>query len=477
MAFTPLFPKDNKQAGNAPGFTPLGQTPPTPASTPAPSLLDKIGGDIKEVGSDIGQRFQAGVQADQDSVSGKINPIEAGVRIFGQAVGAGNDVVGGAVKAGLQTVNAATGGAAGNAATSGLEAIAKTPLGAMAINALQGGATKWQSFADKYPRAAQDLQAVPEAAQMILNFTGGGEALKVGKIGAEAAGTALKDTAASVGTKLADRSAAKAAQTTIDAVTPELKGTKLTQAYKDVVKGNRDIEPSGLLKQQSVTTSAREAGVGQRLFDAGISLQNKPIQDIKILRGALKDTEGNIEDVLKGDPEMVYNADKPTLLKTLNTIGNKMPEEFKAIKDSGAVFKQVLNYGKTLVGKTEDSITGLRNARTAFDAQAKIEFPSAFKEGGIDLKSPAGRAVKAVRDAINDHLYATAPAGSKIKELIGREADIFRATDAIAPRAAAGEGKNIPQKVYEAVKAHPLAASAVAYEGLKHTVVPQLPGL
>ena len=41
---------------------------------------------------------------------------------------------------------------------------------------------------------------------------------------------------------------------------------------------------------------------------------------------------------------------------------------------------------------------------------------------------------------MNAHLYDTAPNGSEIQKLIGREADLFRATEAIAPKAAQLQG-------------------------------------
>lgn len=449
--------------GTVPGAP--AQQPVTPPVAQAPSLGKKLAGDVTELGGQLKNRLTSGIQAQQDSVNGKINPIESGVRIFGQLVGAGNDIVGGTVKVGLQTANAATGGLAGKVATSAIQSLAQTPLGAMGLQAIKGGTDKWEAFSTKYPRAAQDLAVIPEVAEMALNFIGGGIAAKGAKVAAplvedaaKAGFTAAKTGVADVAAQAAERSSQKTLQTTMEAVSPELKGQKLTQAYKDVVRGSRDITEGGVVKQQAVNASERETDVGKRLHEAGIVLKNKPVEDIKILRTALKDTESHLEDVLKNSASE-FGADKIPLMNKLQAINKQMPEEFKAIKDNGKVFNSVVDFGSRVIKKSEDSIQGLRNARAAFDAQAKLEFPSAFKEGGIDLKSPAGRAVKAVRDAINDHLYETAPEGSEIKALIGREADIFRATDAIAPRAASKEGKSALVRGAEFVEKHPVKAA------------------
>lgn len=433
------------------GSKPIAPPVAAPAAPGEGNIFQKLAGTVNETAANIGGRINAGAKALNDSASGKIEAPEAGLRIFGQVVGVGNDLVSGAVKGGLQTADAATFGLGGKAVNAGIGALAQTPLGAMGISAIKGGADKWAAFQEKYPRAAQDLQAVPEVGQMLLNFVGAGVASKTVVPVVKTAVTATAKAAA-------ERSAAKALETTVAAVTPELKGTKLAQGYKDVVTGSRDVTKGKAFSRQALTASEREAQVGKNLHEAGITLKNNPVKDLQTLRGGLQKTEAQLENVLNGDPEMVFLADKPTLFKTLNDISKNVPEQFKAIKDEGAVFNSVINYGKKILNKTSDDVRGLRNARSAFDAQAKIEFPSAYKGGSIDTKTPAGRAIKAVRDAINDHLYDTAPQGSEIKRLIGLEADIFRATDAIAARAASSHGKSALKRIGEVYRDHPVLA-------------------
>lgn len=351
---------------------------------------------------------------------------------------------------GLQGLTGGLAGGVGGAVLGpALAALAKLPLGAIGVRAFQRGGSDWEGFISKYPAAAKQIQ---EAAGAIP----GTQANKLGS--------------------------------TVNAVTPEFKGKGLVQAYKDVVTGSRDLQTGGIVKPQGVGSSPREVDVGKRLFQPiteadlpGVTLKNKPAQDIQTLRTAFRTTEDKLDSALKnasGDPEVQYNADKPTLLTTLNSLKTQIPEQFKAIKDEGSVFKRVVDFGKNVVNKTEDSIKGIRDARKAFDAQSKIEFPSAFKEGEIDVSTPAGRAIKLVRDSINDHLYDTAPNGSALQKLIGREADIFRATDAIAPRAAKGEGKSLLTKGLNTVRNHPyIVAGLAANEVARHTVFPDLPGI
>lgn len=232
-------------------------------------------------------------------------------------------------------------------------------------------------------------------------------------------------------------------QATIEAVNPVLKGKQLEGAWEQVATQGRKYKPAGLMSEQALAPSEQAVKVGTRLNEGGIILTGKPTGDLERLSKGLEKTETKIEKLLKGkDAEIKYLADKPTLLTSLEDIKTNAPLEFKSIKDSGKVHGSVITFSKKIIGEADDSVAGLRDARIKFDAQAKKEFPSAYsKDGTIDTKTPAGRAIKDVRDAINEHLYTTAPEGSEIKTLIQRESDIFRAVRAVAARAAAGEGK------------------------------------
>lgn len=467
----------NKQGTGAPlnvkNLQPGSFSVTPPAPQPDQSLLGKFGNDIMEVGGQLKNRVGDAVQAEKDSISGKTTAPEAGLRIFTSLVGGANDVIGGTVKAGLQTANAATGGIAGLLANKAVAAVAKTPLGAIGLNSIQQGATQWDAFKTKYPGAAQDLQAIPEVGNFLLNFVGGAAA----KEGVSVAATAAKDAVTKELQQTALKTGKTALDKTIGAVDPELTGSKLKDAYKEVVTQGREVKPGTILNPQELSPGAQSVKIGTRLHEAGIALSGKPVQDLKTLGNALKNTEDKIGTLLKGsDPEVVYNADKPTLLGKLNDIKASTPREFSAIKDSKAVHDSVVDFAKEVVGKADDSVEGLRDARTAFDAQARKEFPTAFRNGAIDDKTPAGRAIKAARNAINDHLYDTAPEGSEIKKLIGREADIFRATDSVASRAKDLHGTSRAEQLVDTLKKHKLVTGVAAYEAAKHTVAPGLPG-
>ena len=281
--------------------------------------------------------------------------------------------------------------------------------------------------------------------------------------------------------------AAADTQATIAAIDPELTGAKAAKAYQQVVTGNRTVTPSGLFTEQTLSPAERTIQTGTRLSKPvvlsdgtsvdGISLGKNAVKNQVIMRDALADTENKLTTALKGDPEINFNADKPTLYESLGKARDNAPNEFR-IGENAKVTKDVFNFANKVVGQADDSIEGIRDARTAFDTQAKIQYPNAFNpDGTVNVRTAAGNAVKNARDVINEHLYNTAPAGSDIQKLIGREADIFQANPAVSAKAAAGAGKTIISKTVDVVKSHPKAVGAgLLYEGVKHTVAPQLPG-
>lgn len=329
---------------------------------------------------------------------------------------------------------------------------------------------KWSQT---HPEAAKHLNSLLKGLGATGNIAGTVAAADVGiggaeKVGVEAA-NGLKDTVETTANVAKNSTGVeKATKQTIDAVNPDLTGKKLTGAYKEVVTGNRSISPSGIIKEQTLSPSQRAINVGSRLssdisltdgsVNKAISLGKDNVKNLDILKTNLNETEDQLVKALKEHPDV--KLDKESLQASLSDIKKNAPREFRAIKDNTAVYDDVIDFAKETIDHAEDSITGGRDARSAFDAAAKEQFPSAFNESGvIDIKTPAGRAIKAARDTINEHLYNVAPNGSDLKALIGREADIFNATDSVAQKAALEHGKSNIIKIKDTIKKHPVLSA------------------
>lgn len=260
---------------------------------------------------------------------------------------------------------------------------------------------------------------------------------------------------------LANRTEKKALQSTIDALYTSPTGKKFTQAASQVVTGQREITPASVFREQGLTPDQQTVNLSTRL--KGLGLGKDPVKNADSITNAFQETEGKLQTALQGDPSLQYSADREGLIRNLNTVRNDSPEEFR-IKDSSLMIDKVVNFANKIIGtKTPDTIGGLREARVTFDSQAKREFPNAFKpDGTIDAKTPAGYAIQKTRDTINEHLYNTAPNGSEIQNLIGHEADLFRAGQAVMTKASEGNGKKAFQQWIEA---NPKKAAALGGVG------------
>lgn len=318
-----------------------------------------------------------------------------------------------------------------------------------------------------------------------IYYGGGKDLLKGGaKLATEYGAPIVKDAietvsnsplAKKVGAKIAEKNLGK----TIDAVNPDLSGKKLSEGYKEIVTKGRDAKESGVFSEQALSPSERAINLGNRL-NKGIDLANgekvnaitlsekNPIKSLKTLKNEMVDTEAKLTSAMSSNEGITAN--KPALNTSFDDAIENAPEEFR-IGDPSKMYGSVFKFAKKIADKADDSIAGLRNARSEFDAQARIQYPSAFKDGSIDTKTSAGSAIKKARDIFNEHLYNTAPNGSDLQKLIGREADIYQATESLAAKAAKSEGKTKIQKATEFLKDHPYITAGASlygfYEGGK----------
>lgn len=311
-------------------------------------------------------------------------------------------------------------------------------------------------------------QAGPEWAKAMDAFEGGlnptntSQAVGAGQVDAAgllAGGKGLmslaKGAAEATGLSgfFAARKEAKGVGKIAEALNPELTGKKLAKAYQGVGTGDRSALPKKLFQEQSLTPDEDTVDLAGRLKGRGSMMGKNGLQDLESISKDFEKTEKTIDDLFGSDPSLVYNADKQTLFEGLDELHTKIPEEFKAIKENQTVYDAVVNYGKKVAQEAEDTPKGIREARKKFDFQAKTEFPTAYDDSGvINMKSPAGRGIRAVRDLLNNHTYETAPEGSAIKQEILHESDLYKAIQRLAPKAATEHGMS---QIKTLMKKHP----------------------
>lgn len=232
-------------------------------------------------------------------------------------------------------------------------------------------------------------------------------------------------------------------QKILDATNPEENGKAKIKAYKDVVTGNRTGGETGMLKTQGLDPGTDAVKLSSRLNDIpGYAADgNTHLDNLKALGNNLDTTESKIDEVTSND---TTTGTKEGLKSELENLKENRPTEFKIKGDNSKLYNKVIDFAKSVVDKNDENTKGFRDGRTEFDNQAKREFPSAFKpDGSIDTTKPAGAAIKSVRDTYNKYTYDNSSRGEELRGHIQREADIFRAANNIAPKAAAQDGETI----------------------------------
>ncbi len=215
----------------------------------------------------------------------------------------------------------------------------------------------------------------------------------------------------------------------IDSISPTATPARTARAYEAAAK-------AGTYKGQAFAPiDSRINQTAQDLADAGVRLsKNDPRGNLVKLQSAMQNTENQIKPF---EGFGVTKGVKKLFLNQLENLKSEIPDEYKGIGESQTTFNKVIDYAKGLVNKSDDTVGAYRDTRTLFDQQAKLQYPSAYDDGGfINMKTAAGRAVKLVRNTLNDNLYEIAPKNSNLQTLIQREAGIYNSIHNIAPKVA-----------------------------------------
>jgi hypothetical protein len=467
------------------------------ATAPTPTA-PTLGQNIQKTIADTGKNVDDTQQEQQNISDSNMNPVVKGVAMLGKGIqvaseaakgiwGVGGDVIGSLIPHILPLLSNAGGylgidpaqAAHAIADTSGkaASAVVNSPQFAQIGNKINDWATAHPTGAKALTEALKTTSSLGDLSGTIAGIDGGAKLLnEVPILGSNLNNVAndVKTMAGNAADTITNKidaiktpDPAETIKTNIDAVNPDLSGKKLSDAYKQVVTGGRDVTPPSLFSEQGLTPDAKTVNLGTRLSSPvtlsdgsavdSVPLSGKPVSDLKTLGNSLNETESAITS----SPEYKTSPlDKTGLNTKLDALKTTAPREMIKDPTLSNQYQNVIDFAKEQVNSAPDTIQGGREARTAFDAQAKMEFPSAFKDGSIDIKTPAGNAIKSVRDAWNTHLYDTAPNGSDLKALIGREADIFKATENIAPKAAKLNGDNW---LAQFAKNNPKTAKAMKY--------------
>ncbi len=396
------------------------------------SAQSAIGG-VKQVGTGASQ-FASGMM--EGGLGGMNTASRGALNVGAGAVNTVLSPLSGVVETGLNAVNKATGGAAGNAVNAGFDKVKSELMSHPAI-----------------AKFAQDNPNLPEIIQNLVTIGGTAFGLEKApeiKAAATKGAETVSEGASALKSKVLPVPKTPLENAT-EALTPLEKGKALTKGYKDIAIGeNRTASKTGVLGKQGLEQADRVDELSKRLQDLNLH-PNNHVGNLETLGTEFTKTEAAKRASLKNFP---IKGTIEEVTSQVDQLKNQIPQEYRGIKDPTKQFKNVMDFGKRMVEETANDPARIgtgentfMDARINFDSQAKKEFPGAYKGGAIDTKTPAGQAIKLFRDFMNEYSYANSEDGPNLRKLVNRQADIYKAAENIAPKAAAEHGSNILERI------------------------------
>lgn len=255
--------------------------------------------------------------------------------------------------------------------------------------------------------------------------------------------------------------------------TPPSKLASLVQPVMDKSEKARAIlkgqgkEP-GILKPSEIAPSEEDIRLSQRISNSPYFTGVQPIAENRSLLQNVKTINDEIGNVATkrivpflDNFKQGFNQ-KQILTKIRRVIGQK-PLVFVSETAEGNTYKKVVETALKEIKKYPNNASGLWKARIGFDQAVRETFGDAI----WDKSTPLRKAIGNVRDAMNDAIGDLTGNPTQWKEYRSYVADLYKAAETIADKAAAEVGTS---KVSAFMKKHPLLRSALragAY-GLGH---------
>lgn len=273
-------------------------------------LFNKLGQRLSNIGEEFTGTFE-----DKESILGNVlSPIRGGVRIVGQAAGAVGDVFGSALTGGAKVLGAVTPDVVEKPIIEGAKnigiGILKTPIGQVALRAIEGGMETWQNFKSSNPEIAKDIEAVINIG-MLLPIS------KVTKVGKEAAVSALKPI-----TEPIVQFQAKRAISGLDDVIE----TALEKGIRPTVRGKKSVLDLQILKnrgKEAVKTIVERRDALKFTDDLGNELTGELPKNLMEFGQAIQQTK---KSLFQEYDDLAKQAGKKGVMVDLSDVASKLDE-------------------------------------------------------------------------------------------------------------------------------------------------------
>lgn len=378
----------------------------TEAPKSKPDFWDRAGADIEK-------RGKQGWEAINAYKAGKQSLPETALQVFGKSgFGTVGDIAGEGLVSGFKALP--------DVLTDPFVKTGKMIAGALpetgAAEAIGSGLRGYDEIAQKYPRAARNLEAVGDIA------TG----LPIGKGLKAAVSEGVSPLLVQTGSAL-EKSAAKSVESAKSNFVKDLILPKQTPSVKeDLVGRTKEV---GWNRRKEVILTPQEQEIADTVSAIPEVKKSNSLQGNAnaIQQANRKEAENLIENLKKNDVPI----ESDVIANGLSGIRDKLAKNpYLSGVDASKAADSVVNQAMEIIQKNPRTASGLLQSRKDLDAWVKSQKPNIFDAAD----SPVSTAVREVRQGINDIVDASVP-DAAVKDSLRRQSNLYRAHEAIASKA------------------------------------------
>lgn len=452
MAFTPYNPTSaSTSAPKTGGFTPY-KNPTDDAIeevrkqlNPVATQTHPLDSFLKGSGEAIKTRAGEIATAVKQLPSNEVDPISKGIQVVSPVLGAVGDIAG----EGLKSIYGTLPEGVRSTVTDALHKFGQSEAGHQAVSDFGKIMDAWHNFATAHPTLAKDAKGVVDIATGLPIAAG---AATAGKASLEAAPAALESLQGTAG-----KAVAKAGETVAAGKNADL--AKLVQsidsaAGKELKTGEEVVKKGvGPFKKDIVPPSEKDLENATQF--AQHLVKNDPATSAANLTGHIADVgENKVRPFLAANNQGFNRSQLRSFVE--KSIGEK-PITFTS-NEGEKTYEKVLDTLMTEIEKNPKNVSGLWDARIAFDNAAKSQFPHAFEGAASGTK----QAIRNVRNAVNDYIIEKTggTTDNVFKDSMAELSKAYNVRDDLLEKAGKGVGKSAWEKW---LKAHPTEAKAAKY--------------
>lgn len=339
----------------------------------------------------------------------------------------------------------------------------------LAKNIAEGGQGQAQQNTESLPSNLDvGLNVAGTAADVLTAGTYGSatKGMKAGELalkeptivtGAKIAGKEITNTVDKVAQHIAEESAkktvAKDAEKIAEQVAPKLNVAKTAEAIK-----SQGTTKTGIFRKIKLVASPYTQKVVDTIqkFVPDFKPKGNLTENIPVVKDAVYKMASDLKQkVVESGKDIIYPFQE--LEKKMNAIPRDI--SIKAEPTLSRYFELAKKAALDLAKETGGTVSGLFDARKAFDQVVEKEIPNLYDKA----YSPLRTAITGIRNAMTDFTAQHLPSELGFKESLQHQSRLFSAIDNMAEKAAAGAekevGTNVLDRTIALVKKHPLAST------------------